>query len=336
MKKILFLIPLASLMVVFFLWQNKTEAQSCEMKYVCVDDKHVGLQTTDCKVISADEMMPNSKTYCTVSCKDGKCIDDKKPATCVDSDKGKDYLTKGTATLNDLGMFSEMTDSCADANNLTEVSCKQNESVGFNGMNNKYLLSSENYKCPNGCKDGACVKSSAANKCEDSDGGKNIMKPGEIKINGKSVAKDSLDFDFSKIKEYYCKPDGTYGSEAVTCPGAADFNSKGAFCLNDCKKTTGWKCVKGKSVYSIAYITKDCKQTRIVPCESNACSTDKCVSNLATKQIDTDGDGLLDVNEKKYGTNPKKFDTDKDGFGDKEEIMNGFNPLGTGKLKNKK
>lgn len=203
-------------------------------------------------------------------------------------------------------------------------------------MNNKYFLGSESYKCPSGCNDGACVKNNITNKCEDSDGGKNIFNPGEIKINGKSVAKDSSDFDFRKIKEFYCKHDNTYGSDLITCPGATDFNSKGAFCLNDCKKNVGWKCIRGKSQYSIAYITKDCKQTRITPCESNACSTDKCVSNLATKKIDTDGDGLLDINEKKYGTNSKKFDTDGDGFGDKEEIMNGFNPLGKGKLKNKK
>lgn len=106
MKKILFLIPLVSLIIVPFLWLNKTEAQSCEMKYVCVDDKHIGLQTADCKVISADEMMKNTKTYCTIGCSDGKCTEDKKPATCVDSDKGKDYFTKGTTTVNDLGMFS--------------------------------------------------------------------------------------------------------------------------------------------------------------------------------------------------------------------------------------
>lgn len=330
MKKILFPVLLASLIITPFFLQNKTAAQSCEIKSVCVDDKHLGIQTADCKITPF-----GGKISCIVSCQDGKCIDDKKPASCVDSDKGQDYFTKGTAIIKELGMFSEATDSCADLNTLTETSCKLNESVGFNGMNNKYFLNVENYKCPGECKNGACVKSSL-NKCEDTDGGRNILKPGEIKINGKSIIKDGLGFDFRKIREYYCKPDNTYGSELITCPGSSSLNSKGAFCLNDCKKDIGWKCVKGKDKYSIAYITKNCQQTRIVPCESNACSTDQCVSNLTAKKIDTDGDGLLDVNEKRYGTNPKKFDTDRDGYGDNEEIINGYNPSGKGKLKIKK
>lgn len=71
--------------------------------------------------------------------------------------------------------------------------------------------------------------------------------------------------------------------------------------------------------------------------------------------VDTDGDGLTDEEEAKYGTDPKKADTDGDSLTDYEEIMiwktdplnpdtdgdgfsdgvevkNGFNPLGAGKL----
>ena len=70
---------------------------------------------------------------------------------------------------------------------------------------------------------------------------------------------------------------------------------------------------------------------------------------------DTDGDGLSDEEEVKYGTDYLKIDTDGDGLSDYEEIMiwktdpliadtdgdsyndgvevkNGFNPLGSGKL----
>jgi hypothetical protein len=48
--------------------------------------------------------------------------------------------------------------------------------------------------------------------------------------------------------------------------------------------------------------------------------------------IDTDGDGLPDDVEKRWGTDPKKADTDGDGFGDGTEVKNGYNPLGAGKL----
>jgi S1-C subfamily serine protease len=48
---------------------------------------------------------------------------------------------------------------------------------------------------------------------------------------------------------------------------------------------------------------------------------------------DTDGDGLSDIDEAKYGTNPNKADTDGDGFKDGVEVMAGYNPLGAGKSK---
>jgi hypothetical protein len=49
-------------------------------------------------------------------------------------------------------------------------------------------------------------------------------------------------------------------------------------------------------------------------------------------QADDDGDGLLNSEEKIYGTNPKQSDSDGDTFNDYEEIQNGYNPLGDGKI----
>lgn len=74
-----------------------------------------------------------------------------------------------------------------------------------------------------------------------------------------------------------------------------------------------------------------------------------------TPVVDTDGDGLTDDEELKYGTDAQKIDTDEDTLSDYEEIMiwktdplnidtdgdtfgdgtevkNGYNPLGSGKL----
>lgn len=78
-------------------------------------------------------------------------------------------------------------------------------------------------------------------------------------------------------------------------------------------------------------------------------------SILFGEPVDTDSDGIFDVDEAKYGTNtlnwdtdsdglsdgdevmiwktnPLKMDTDGDGYGDGAEIKNGYNPSGTGKL----
>ncbi|MBU0731595.1 hypothetical protein KKC88_01810 [Patescibacteria group bacterium] len=49
--------------------------------------------------------------------------------------------------------------------------------------------------------------------------------------------------------------------------------------------------------------------------------------------IDTDKDGLTDLEEEKYGSDPNKKDSDGDGFNDGEEVKNGFDPMGPGKLK---
>lgn len=43
--------------------------------------------------------------------------------------------------------------------------------------------------------------------------------------------------------------------------------------------------------------------------------------------VDTDNDGLTDVEEDLYGTDAKKADTDADGYADGHEIENNYNPL---------
>ena len=48
--------------------------------------------------------------------------------------------------------------------------------------------------------------------------------------------------------------------------------------------------------------------------------------------LDTDNDGLTDINEAGYGTDINNPDTDGDGYKDGEEVLNGYNPNGEGKL----
>ncbi|MFH0711510.1 MAG: LamG-like jellyroll fold domain-containing protein [archaeon] len=75
------------------------------------------------------------------TCTNGKCISS---SECTDSDGGKDYYIKGTAT----GKSSiSYTDSCILTTRLYESFCRSN---GY--------ASRELYSCPNGCSDGACIK----------------------------------------------------------------------------------------------------------------------------------------------------------------------------------
>lgn len=49
--------------------------------------------------------------------------------------------------------------------------------------------------------------------------------------------------------------------------------------------------------------------------------------------IDSDGDGLPDDLEARWGTNPQEADSDEDGYSDNVEIQANYNPLGTGEIK---
>ncbi len=46
--------------------------------------------------------------------------------------------------------------------------------------------------------------------------------------------------------------------------------------------------------------------------------------------LDSDSDGLTDLQEAQLGTDPNKADTDGDGFNDGQEVKAGYNPLGPG------
>jgi hypothetical protein len=50
-------------------------------------------------------------------------------------------------------------------------------------------------------------------------------------------------------------------------------------------------------------------------------------------KLDTDDDGLTDLEEVDYGTDADDPDSDSDGYPDGEEVDNGYNPLGEGELK---
>ena len=78
-------------------------------------------------------------------------------AECVDSDDGKEYITKGTTTYSKEGKeISKTVDQCLDESILEENFC---DSDGKSDI--------ERYECLEGCEDGACLGMEAAETPEE-------------------------------------------------------------------------------------------------------------------------------------------------------------------------
>ena len=103
---------------------------------------------------------PSSTNYgkdmpkCQYGCRDGACLTE---PTCNDTDKGLNYFKRGTTSgiSEATGKEEKINDYCevdknsiADPNVLIEYYCSL-----------KNQISAKGYKCPKGCKDGACMKS---------------------------------------------------------------------------------------------------------------------------------------------------------------------------------
>lgn len=89
---------------------------------------------------------------CPYGCEDGACKLEPKPE-CTESDKGKDYYLKGITSIcyrnEPDSTCKAATDMCKNNDELVEYYCNE----GNNDIN------MQEYVCPNGCKDGACIKS---------------------------------------------------------------------------------------------------------------------------------------------------------------------------------
>jgi hypothetical protein len=104
--------------------------------YFCEGDKRIG-----------------SSKRCDYLCEDGVCIPEPEPK-CTDSDDGIDYSVKGKViTENIPGNSGEFEDKCLDSEELMENYCGPGQ--GYNeGLE---VAKVTMYKCPNGCRDGACI-----------------------------------------------------------------------------------------------------------------------------------------------------------------------------------
>jgi len=99
------------------------------------------------------------------------------------------------------------------------------------------------------------------------------------------------------------------------CINEPDYESR--VCQGSNYQCVNNKCVKTNCPYECClegeYSTKPC--TTDYECQNN-----KCVA------VDSDKDGLTDVEEKQFGSNPLIYDTDSDGLNDYQEKIKGTNP----------
>lgn len=76
------------------------------------------------------------------------------------------------------------------------------------------------------------------------------------------------------------------------------------------------------------YMSADSKNTEEINDQKRKRIFDYCESNqqVCASHRDSDNDGLNDIDEVRYGTDPKSADSDLDGYIDGDEIKNGFDP----------
>jgi len=145
---------------------------------------------------------PKIKCY-TEACgwDEGDCKEDKQSGPyCTDSD-GDDIMVKGVVESHYASgdVAASYPDSCVDANTVEEVTCYGTQPVATN------------YKCENGCKDGACKKSLELQKC-------NTVNDCDVTVKNPSCI-DNLNKGYN-----FCMGDddndGVLNNQPDTCPNS--------------------------------------------------------------------------------------------------------------------
>ncbi|MEE9323054.1 MAG: hypothetical protein V3U72_00770 [Candidatus Aenigmarchaeota archaeon] len=148
------------------------------------------------------------------------------PDICTDTDGGKDYYVKGVREIISGDVVSVSYDKC-DGDRLTEYYCYGNE--GVVGV----------YDCPNGCRDGACVKSGKCPEKIDMDFNKYDYYPGdyfevtvEIYDSYGNLMPNQV-FNIYNAREgqtstYYTDSNGVY-KEGSTIPSGPEYEGEWTF-----------------------------------------------------------------------------------------------------------
>jgi hypothetical protein len=195
---------------------KKTEERYCSQKDLCIKTvvpSCVHLTTSSTGYCS--NLTNTNCSACFNGCMDGACIND---SGCTDSDGGKDFYVKGSIK-GSIGSGQGYDDVCVDSNFLNERYCSSDPSQF-----------TYNFKCPNGCKDGACLTESTET-CFDSDNGVDIYTKGYVK-DSTGVHYDFCS-DTKKIGEKVCRS-GKMEIQYEDCP--PDYGCKDGVCvLNSAK-----------------------------------------------------------------------------------------------------
>ncbi|MAG91862.1 hypothetical protein CMO83_04245 [Candidatus Woesearchaeota archaeon] len=148
-------------------------------------------------------------------CSSGTCQPPGGSGSCTDSDGGKEYYVRGTLNFNNRETY---TDFCNIRGQLNEMYCVFNKTKWVR-YNTGYT--STEYNCPNGCQDGACLRSGSNTTpiCTDSDGGKNYYEKGYLTYErGDGAGMSGYEScDGSQVVETYCREDGSWGEERFFC-----------------------------------------------------------------------------------------------------------------------
>jgi len=242
-------------------------------EYACQEEKCSGVD-----VEYAGYYCGNSRTSCMNPCGDGicsggenitTCPDDCKLSTCTDPD--------GHLTLEE-SLYLEAGDCCADmpTDDVPRPVCNKRigkEDEGQAVWETVCLSSgiytpgrgtkmSTHHKCPNGCKDGACIRDTVepppAERCIDPDGGSNYYTAAE------TCAGDDCRADFCTIPVASCSGLGGIGchNRTTSCSGSE----------NDC--------------YLFEYACSGSGSTRVTDIHKcpNSCKDGACIETTADAQ----------------------------------------------------
>lgn len=223
-------------------------------------------------------------------CRDGACRAD----ICEDSDGGRDYYTRGTASRGS----SDSEDRCISTSGLVEYYCRDGN------------IQSETYSCPSGysCTNGRCTSTGGSSSCTDTDGGTNYAVRGVVRTADGSSGTDTC--SGTRLVEYYC--DGNTRRSAEYTPLSSERCVDGAIVsstpTSDCSDPDGRSTTTATSVThsgeapgvdscfdSTTVVEFYCNsagniQADPIGCSSGMmCDAGRCVSGLTYTCSDPDG-----------------------------------------------
>lgn len=111
--------------------------------------------TTTCPNSCRTSCLPNENQLTQYTCQSGICCSPSTTTTlkCTDSDGGKNYYVKGSTYGMYGGQMGTFPDACCSGDRCDYTTGDRVLETYCDGQ----YIRTEPYKCPNGCKDGACV-----------------------------------------------------------------------------------------------------------------------------------------------------------------------------------